>query len=58
MEFQYIRNRKRFCIERIIDIKILTDDDDFLVGLAIHLQIWTKSTLKILEVLEEAGVED
>lgn len=58
MEFQYIRNRQRFCIERIIDIKILTADDDFLVGLAIHLQIWTKSTLKILEVLEEAGVED
>lgn len=42
----------------MIDIKILTDDDDFLVGLAIHLQIWTKSTLKILEVLKEAGVED
>lgn len=39
MEFQYIRNRQRFCIERMIDIKILTDDDDFLVGLAIHLQI-------------------
>lgn len=58
MEFQYIGNGQRFCIERIIDIKILTDDDDFLVGLAIHLQIWTKSTLKILEVLEEAGVED
>lgn len=58
MEFQYIGNGQRFCIERIIDIKILTDDDDFLAGLAIHLQIWTKSTLKILEVLEEAGVED